>query len=70
MESVNAPMGAVLWLLLYNFRPTLGQLVPSHSILVEREYEFKSFTDGQRIESTFFPDLDLNVEQVIAFGAG
>ncbi|MCU0545625.1 MAG: hypothetical protein MUE44_26230 [Oscillatoriaceae cyanobacterium Prado104] len=49
---------------------SIGQLVNSPSILVEREYEFKSFTGNQRIQSRFFPDLDLTVAQIIAFGAG
>ena len=49
---------------------SIGQLVDSRSILVEREYEFESFTGSDRIESKFFPDLELTVEQIIAFGAG
>lgn len=49
---------------------SIGQLVNSPSILVEREYEFQSFTGNQRIQSRFFPDLDLTVVQIIGFGAG
>lgn len=49
---------------------SIGQLVTSPSILVEREYQFQSFTGNQRIQSQFFPDLDLTVEQIIAFGTG
>lgn len=49
---------------------SIGQLVTSPSILVEREYKFKSFTGNERIQSRFFPDLDLTVEQIIAFGTG
>jgi Uma2 family endonuclease len=49
---------------------SIGQLVTSRSILVEREYEFESFTGTERIKSRFFPNIDLTVEQVIAFGAG
>ena len=49
---------------------SIGQLVSSQSILVEREYEFESFTGSDRIKSKFFPDLELTVEQIIAFGAG
>jgi Uma2 family endonuclease len=49
---------------------SIGQLVASPGILVEREYEFKSFTGSDRIRSSFFPDLNLTVEQIMAFGAG
>ena len=49
---------------------SIGELVNSSSILVEREYQFKSFTGNQCIQSQFFPDLDITVEQIIAFGAG
>ena len=49
---------------------SIGQLVPSHSILVEQEYEFESFTGSDRVKSQFFPDLELTVEQIIALGAG
>ncbi len=49
---------------------SIGRLVPSHSILVEQEYEFKSFTGSDRVKSQFFPDLELTVEQIIALGAG
>lgn len=49
---------------------SIGQLVNSSSILVEQEYEFKSFTGNQRIQSRFFPHLELTVEEIIAFGAG
>ncbi len=49
---------------------SIGQLVPSRSILVEREYEFESFTGIDRVKSQFFPELDITVEQIIAFGAG
>lgn len=47
---------------------SIGQLVPSRSILVEWEYEFESFTGGDQIKSKFFPDLELTVDQIIAFG--
>jgi len=49
---------------------SVGRLVPSQSILVEREYEFESFTGSDRIKSQIFPDLELTVEQIIAFGQG
>ncbi len=49
---------------------SIGQLVPSRSILVEWEYEFESFTDSDRIKSKFFPDLELTVDRIIAFGEG
>lgn len=49
---------------------SIGQLVTSMSILVEKEYEFKSFTGTDRIESHFFPELALTVEQMIGFGIG
>lgn len=49
---------------------SIGQLVSSRSILVEREYEFESFTGSDRIKSGFFPGLELTVEQIVAFGAG
>lgn len=49
---------------------SIGQLVSSSSILVEREYEFKSFTGNQRVESRFFPEFALTVEQIMAFGSG
>ncbi|OKH45492.1 hypothetical protein NIES2101_26535 [Calothrix sp. HK-06] len=49
---------------------SIGKLVPSPSILIEREYEFESFTGKDCIKSQFFPNLNLTVEQVIAFGAG
>lgn len=53
-------------------KPTIsvGQLVPSQSILVEQEYDFKVFTGSDRIKSKFVPDLELTVEKVIAFGEG
>lgn len=49
---------------------SIGQLVTSRSILVEREYEFQSFTRTDQIQSQFFPNLNLTVEQIIAFGQG
>jgi Uma2 family endonuclease len=49
---------------------SIGQIVSSRSILIEREYEFQSFTGKDIIKSRFFPDLNLTVEQIIAFGAG
>lgn len=49
---------------------SVGKLVPSCSILVEREYEFEIFTGSERIKSQFFPNLELTVEQIIAFGDG
>lgn len=49
---------------------SIGQLVSSQSILVEQEYEFKSFTGSDRIQSRFFPNLELTVEQIVAFGEG
>ncbi|GAA6622649.1 Uma2 family endonuclease [Scytonema sp. NUACC26] len=49
---------------------SIGELVPSRSILVEREYKFESFTGKDRVKSKFFPNLDLTVEQIIAFGSG
>lgn len=49
---------------------SIGRLVPSRSVLVEWEYEFESFTGKDSVKSQFFPNLDLTVEQIIAFGAG
>ncbi|WP_275973924.1 Uma2 family endonuclease [Argonema galeatum] len=49
---------------------SIGQLVNSRSILVEREYEFQSFIGKQRIESRFFPDLEITVEEIIGYGQG
>lgn len=49
---------------------SIGQLVSSQSILVEQEYEFESFTGSDRIQSRFFPNLELTVEQIVAFGEG
>lgn len=49
---------------------SIGQLVNSESILAEKEYRFESFTGSDRIQSQFFPDLNLTVEQIIAFGEG
>ncbi|HAX80873.1 MAG TPA: hypothetical protein DCY88_34810 [Cyanobacteria bacterium UBA11372] len=49
---------------------SVGKLVASPSILVEREYQFESFTGSDKIKSQFFPDLSLTVEQIIAFGEG
>lgn len=53
-------------------QPTIsvGTLVSSQSILVENEYRFESFTGSDRIKSQFFPNLDLTVEQIIAFSEG
>jgi len=49
---------------------SIGKLVASDSILVENEYQFQSFTGSDRIKSEFFPDLNLTVDQIIAFGEG
>ncbi|MCL1475734.1 Uma2 family endonuclease [Argonema antarcticum] len=49
---------------------SIGQLVNSRSILVEREYEFQSFIGKQRIESRFFADLEITVEEIIRYGKG
>jgi Uma2 family endonuclease len=49
---------------------SVGTLVPSRSILVEREYEFESFTRSDRVKSQCFPGLNLTVEQIIALGQG
>ena len=49
---------------------SIGKLVASDSILVENEYQFQSFTGSDRIKSEFFPDLNLTVERIIAFGEG
>lgn len=49
---------------------SIGKLVASDSILVENEYRFESFTGSDRIKSEFFPDLNLTVDQIIAFGEG
>jgi len=49
---------------------SIGQLVSSRSILVEREYEFQSFVGKQRIESRVFSDLEITVEEIIGFGKG
>jgi Uma2 family endonuclease len=49
---------------------SVGKLVPSRSILAEREYEFEVFIGSERIKSQLFPDLELTVEQIIAFGEG
>ena len=49
---------------------SIGQLVASQSILVENEYRFQSFTGSDRIKSEFFPNLNLTVDQIIAFSEG
>lgn len=49
---------------------SVGQLVSSRSILIEREYEFESYTGSDLVQSQFFSELSLTVEQIIAFGAG
>lgn len=49
---------------------SISRLVLAKSITVEQEYEFESYTGSDRIKSRFFPDLELTVEQVIAFGKG
>lgn len=49
---------------------SIGQLVASQSILVENEYRFQSFTGSDRIKSEFFPNLNLTVDQIIAFSDG
>lgn len=49
---------------------SIGKLVASDSILVENEYQFQSFTGSDRIKSEFFPDLNLTVDRIIAFGEG
>jgi Uma2 family endonuclease len=46
---------------------SVGKLVPSNSILVEREYEFEVFTGSDQIKSQFFPNLALTVEQILDF---
>jgi Uma2 family endonuclease len=53
-------------------QPTIsvGQLVNSDSILTEKEYRFESFTESDRIKSQFFPELNLTVAEIIAFGEG
>ncbi|MDV2994358.1 MAG: hypothetical protein N4J56_004012 [Chroococcidiopsis sp. SAG 2025] len=53
-------------------QPTIsvGQLVNSDSILTEKEYHFESFTGSDRIKSQFFPELNLTVAEIIAFGEG
>lgn len=53
-------------------QPTIsvGQLVASQSILVENEYRFQSFTGSDRIKSEFFANLNLTVDQIIAFSDG
>mgnify|MGYP002777015340 FL=1 len=53
-------------------QPTIsvGQLVNSESILAEKEYCFESFTGSDRLKSQFFPDLDLTVTQIVAWGEG
>ena len=49
---------------------SIGKLVASDSILVENKYQFQSFTGRDRIKSEFFPDLNLTVDRIIAFGEG
>jgi Uma2 family endonuclease len=49
---------------------SVGRLVPSRSIIVEQEYVFDSYTGSDRIQSKFFPELELTVEQIIAMGSG
>lgn len=49
---------------------SIGQLVNSESILTEKEYRFESFMDSDRIKTQFFPDLDLTVNQIVAWGEG
>lgn len=48
---------------------SIGRLVPSRSTIIEQEYEFDSYTGSDRIQSKFFPELDLTVEQVITVGS-
>nr|WP_277876137.1 Uma2 family endonuclease [Chroococcidiopsis sp. [FACHB-1243]] len=49
---------------------SIGQLVNSDSIVAEKEYRFESFTGSDRLKSQFFPDLNLAVAEIIAFGEG
>ncbi len=51
-------------------KPTIsiGTLKPSDSILVEHDYQFRSFTGSERIQSRVFPDLQLTVDEIVAFG--
>jgi Uma2 family endonuclease len=53
-------------------QPTIsvGQLVNSQSIVAEKEYQFESFIGSDRLESQVFPDLNLTVAEIIAFGEG
>ena len=51
-------------------RPTIsiGALKPSESVLVENEYQFRSFVGGEQIQSRVFPNLQITVDEIMAFG--
>lgn len=53
-------------------QPTIsvGRLVNSESIVAEKEYRFESFISSDRLKSQFFPELNLTVAEIIAFGEG
>lgn len=47
---------------------SIGTLRPSESILVEREYQFRSFVRNDRLQSRFFAELQFTVDKIMAFG--
>ncbi|WNZ21647.1 Uma2 family endonuclease [Leptolyngbya sp. NK1-12] len=47
---------------------SVGTLQPSDSILVEREYRFKSFVGNDYVQSQFFSQLQITVNDIVAFG--
>lgn len=47
---------------------SIGRLKASESILVENDYQFSSFMGSDRIQSKVFPDLQLTVDELVAFG--
>lgn len=47
---------------------SVGTLQLSDSILVEREYQFRSFVGSDRLQSKFFSELQLTVDEIMAFG--
>lgn len=51
-------------------RPTIliGALKPSESILVENDYQFRSFVGSEQIQSRVFPNLQITVDEIMAFG--
>lgn len=47
---------------------SIGRLKPSPKITVQYEYDFQVFAGSEQVESEFFPELRLKVDQIVAFG--